>query len=107
MSAITYMEVVRGIQDKEKLRKWKIFINNFGIKILMVDPEISSKAMFLCDEYTLSHGLFVSDALIVATAIIHEIPLVTGNVKDFQFIPNVTIKRFSSVRIFFYTYLTV
>lgn len=38
------------------------------------------------ETYSLSHKLSLPDALIAATAIEHDIPLYTLNLKDFRFI---------------------
>nr|MDQ2686882.1 PIN domain-containing protein [Armatimonadota bacterium] len=39
-----------------------------------------------CHRYRLSHGLLIPDALIAATALVHDIPLLTKNQRDFRFI---------------------
>ena len=45
----------------------------------------------LIEQFAKSHGLLIPDAIIAATAIIHEIPLYTENIKDFKFIPNLEL----------------
>jgi predicted nucleic acid-binding protein len=44
-------------------------------------------------KYCLSHKLGLADALIAATAIIHNLELYTLNVKDFVFIPQLRLFR--------------
>jgi predicted nucleic acid-binding protein len=51
--------------------------------VLHFDQEISEKAIQLIDNYKLSHNLQIPDAIIGATALVHNIPLFTYNLKDF------------------------
>jgi predicted nucleic acid-binding protein len=48
-------------------------------------------AVNLLAAYKLSDGLDLLDALIAATAIRHDLPLATFNVKHFRAIPDLTI----------------
>jgi predicted nucleic acid-binding protein len=43
------------------------------------------------EAYSLSHKLSVPDALIAATAIVHDVALYTLNVKDFHFISDIEL----------------
>ena len=45
----------------------------------------------LMETYSLSHTLSLPDALIAATALVHNIEIYTLNTKDFGFIPNLSI----------------
>ena len=47
------------------------------------------------EAYSLSHKLSVPDALIAATAIVHDVELYTLNVKDFRFISNLRLYQVS------------
>ena len=51
--------------------------------------------MFYVQEYSLSHSIMCADSLIAATAVRNGDKLLTGNFKHYQFIPNITIERFS------------
>ena len=94
LSAVTYMEIVRGLHDKEEARRWKSFLNGFDIEVLPIEENISAKAMFWMDEYALSHGLEIPDALIAATAEIHGLVLITGNMADYRFLPGLHFRAF-------------
>ncbi|MBK7896587.1 MAG: PIN domain-containing protein [Anaerolineaceae bacterium] len=43
------------------------------------------------ETYSLSHKLSIPDALIAATALVHNLELFTLNIKDFRFIPGLTL----------------
>jgi predicted nucleic acid-binding protein len=48
-------------------------------------------AIDLVEKYAKSHGLKIPDALIAATSICEEMPLLTYNVKDFKFIEKIRL----------------
>ena len=94
ISAVTYIEIIRGLKNKERLQKWKSLLNELRIEVIPIDPSISNKAMFWSEEFTLSHGLELADALIAATADIRGLTLYTGNSKDYHFLPGLNLKTF-------------
>lgn len=94
ISAITYMEVIRGLHNKEEARRWNAFLKNLDVRVLPIEERISAKAMFWMDEFTLSHGLEIPDALIAATAEVYGLVLITGNVVDYRFLPGINLKSF-------------
>jgi hypothetical protein len=51
-----------------------------------IKPEISDQATVLIERYAKSHGLLIPDALIAATALFNNYPLLTLNLKDFRYI---------------------
>ena len=61
-----------------------MFLRRFQIQKLTVP--ISDKAVGLLQQYRLSHGLLIADALIAATALEHDSPFITKNQRDFRFI---------------------
>jgi predicted nucleic acid-binding protein len=44
-------------------------------------------------KFSLSHRPFIGDMLIAATALYFDYPLLTLNVKDFQYIPNLRLAK--------------
>ena len=94
ISAITYMEVVQGLHNKDEARRWKSFLANFNFRVLPIEERVSAKAMFWMDEFSLSHGLEIPDALIAATAEISGLILATGNTRDYAFLPGLNLKSF-------------
>jgi predicted nucleic acid-binding protein len=84
VSAISAGEFVFGALNKADLAKIMKGLN--AIKIIHVDEAISDKGLELVQRYGLSHTLAVPDAIIAATALVHDLPLYTLNRKDFRFI---------------------
>lgn len=84
ISAVTAGELLFGARNKGELDILKSDITK--IICLPIDAEISSLAIELISQYTLSHRLSLPDALIGATSIVHDLPLYTLNKKDFRFL---------------------
>ncbi|KAA8482421.1 hypothetical protein BDE36_3477 [Arcticibacter tournemirensis] len=89
LSVITVMELYQGMGNKTELARMKRKIKYFDI--VEIDIAISRLATELIEKFKLSHGLQIPDALIGATSVIHNIPLYTYNVKDFNFIPGIEL----------------
>lgn len=56
-----------------------------------VESDISMQAGRLVRRWRRSHGIGVIDALIAATALTEEVPIVTLNTKHFKFIPGLVV----------------
>lgn len=84
VSAVTIMELVVGCRNKSEVQTLNRFLSKF--QKMEITSQISDRATQLMQEYFLSHGLLIADALIAATAIENEIPLLTKNQSDFRFI---------------------
>ncbi len=94
ISAVSYMEILHGLRNKTELRAWKEYIKARGIQVILMDHDITTKAIYWTEEYGLSHGLRLADALIAATADVYGKELLTGNTVDYRFIPGLTLKPF-------------
>lgn len=57
-------------------------------------PAISERAVVLMETFALSHGLQLGDALIAATALEHDLVLLTANTKHFSAIDSLRLERF-------------
>ena len=84
ISVITQMELIVGCRDKKELQSLTKFLKQF--QILELNNSISAKSVELLEQYRLSHGLLIPDALIAATAIETGENFITKNQKDFRFI---------------------
>lgn len=84
ISAVSAGELIQGVANKRELRQAKIFL--VGTRILEINEQISLKSRELLIKYKLSHGLYLMDALVAATAWVNGLVLVTDNLKHFKFI---------------------
>lgn len=89
LSAITASELVYGATDKKHYNRLVEFISRSIV--ISLNKEISGLHFELVKKYSLSHKLGVQDALIAATALTFELPLFTGNKKDFMFIEKINL----------------
>jgi len=96
ISVITYMEIIQGMKNKDEFRLFQKQMLRWNTNIIQIDQEISSRAMFYVQEYSLSHSMMLADALIAATVIQNSEVLLTANDKHYKFIPNIECKKFIS-----------
>jgi len=89
ISVITLMELYQGMGNKAELAQMKRKMRYYDV--VDIDIATSKLAADLVENYKLSHILQIPDAIIAATAVIHQIPLFTYNVKDFAFIPGIKL----------------
>ena len=82
-------ELFYGARNKRELQE--ISADLEGLTVLSILPQISDMAVNLVKYYCLSHKLEFADALIAATAILHNVELFTLNRKDFAYIPNLKL----------------
>jgi predicted nucleic acid-binding protein len=94
LSAITYMELVQGLRNKEEFRLLRQTIHEEEWDILPVDENISHRATVYIENYALSHGLLLADALIAASAVESGYTLVTANSRHYRMIPEIAVKTY-------------
>ena len=94
ISVINYMELLQGMKDKSELHIFQKYLSEWSIKIIQVSENISSRAMFLVEDYCLSHTMEFGDAIIAATALEYHEIILTANEKHYGFIPNIKISKF-------------
>ena len=91
ISAVTRAELYYGAINKTELIQIQKQLNLF--QNFPIDQDISSQFIQLMAQYSLSHKLAIPDALIAATALVHNLNLYTLNTKDFRFIENLTLHK--------------
>jgi len=84
ISVVTYMELVQGMRNKNELINLRRALHAWKSQILYISEEISVKAMFFVEQHYLSHSIQLADALVGATAIVHGLPILTGNDKHYM-----------------------
>lgn len=77
LSAVSYLEVLQGMRNKAELLAVKKMLDKRSARLLPVTEAITLRATELMESLTLSHGLQMGEALIAATAVEHQIPLLT------------------------------
>lgn len=91
ISIVSAGELYQGARSKIELKKIKKLIGYFTI--FPINETISTRALELLLTYTLSNHLLILDALIAATAIHHNLTLITSNHKHFSMIPELTLEK--------------
>jgi predicted nucleic acid-binding protein len=83
ISLITWMEVMVGAKKYHQEQRTRIALRSFNI--IDVSHDIAERSVDLRQEYRMK----LPDAIILATAQIHRLELITRNTKDFADIPGV------------------
>ncbi|HEB0854718.1 TPA: type II toxin-antitoxin system VapC family toxin [Citrobacter braakii] len=84
ISLITWMEVMVGAKKYNQEHRTRVAMSAFNV--IGVSQEIAERSVALRQEY----GMKLPDAIILATAQVHRLELVTRNTRDFAGIPGVT-----------------
>lgn len=94
LSVVTYMELVQGMRNQEELVALRKALRQWEAKVLYLTEEMSAKAMMYVEKYSLSHSLYLADALIGATAVVCSLPLLSANVKHYRVITDLDLQVF-------------
>ncbi|WP_250124192.1 type II toxin-antitoxin system VapC family toxin [Chroococcidiopsis sp. CCMEE 29] len=89
VSIITQMELLVGCRNRTELQIMERFLERF--EIIKLSEAVSDRAIDLLRNYRLSHGLLIADALIAATAIVTDAPLLSKNQRDYRFIQGLNL----------------
>ncbi|MFO7885156.1 MAG: type II toxin-antitoxin system VapC family toxin [Desulfobacteraceae bacterium] len=94
ISAVTYMEIVQGMRNKNELNSLRQTLKSWNTKIIYISEDVSAKAMFFVEQHFLSHSMQLADALIGATAISSGESLLTANDKHYKVLKDLQIIKF-------------
>lgn len=94
ISAVTYMELVQGVRNKQELWSIRSFLADLHIPTLPLTENSGHRATIYLEEHALGAGLTMADALIAATAMEHTLPLCTENAKHFKCIGDLEVQAF-------------
>ena len=94
VSVVSYMELIQGSRTKAETRAIKAFLADMRFTSIPLGEDIGHRASIYMEEYALSEAISMADALIAATAIESSQPLLTGNVKHYQAIKELDLRRF-------------
>ena len=85
ISAVTVSELFAGIRSAQQREKVKSLVESY--RIFPFDVSTAELAGDYLQKFRKSHALNISDAAIAATARIHELTLITLNLKHFPMFP--------------------
>jgi predicted nucleic acid-binding protein len=94
VSTVGYIELIQGCRNRGELDKIKKGLAACNTVFIPLTESISARAMQLIDQYTLSHGLQLGDALMAATALENNMTLLSANRKHFEPIAGLSIDVF-------------
>jgi len=89
ISAMTVAELHAGARGDRERQLLRDFTASF--EVVPADSSICEAGGDLRAEYGPSHGVDLIDAIIAATSLLHQLPLVTLNGKHFPMLQNVVI----------------
>ncbi len=96
ITSLSYMELIQGCRSQEEQLNIQTFVAENFSRMIHPKTSISEKAIHLLQEYALSHGLRVVDALIASSALVFRAVLASGNERHFRFIPGLKFYPFKA-----------
>ena len=94
LSIQSFMELLQCAKNKKQHKHIKGFLTSFNFLVLPLTENIGHRASIYIEEYTLASSLRSGDAIIAATAVENNLPLVSSNVKHFRMIKELKMKSF-------------
>lgn len=94
ISAITWLELLQGFRNRVEMQAVQKSLQMRNAERLPVTPAITERSIELMEALALSHGLKMGDALIAATALEHNLTVLTANTKHFAAIGEIKIEPF-------------
>lgn len=95
LSAMSYLELIQGMLNKAELVAVQKMFELRKANVLPLTPAITQRATELMETLSLSHGLQAADALVAATALDHQLTLLTGNTKHFEPVGGLSVEKFA------------
>jgi predicted nucleic acid-binding protein len=96
ISAVTYLELLQGMRNQAEMIAVQKSLERRRTVRLPITPAITERAVYLMQRLVLSHGLQLGDALISATALEHDLPVLTANAKHFTPVPGLRVEAFGA-----------
>lgn len=94
LSAMSYLELIQGMRNRAELVAVQRMFELRRANVLALTPAVTYRATGLMEALALSHGLHAADALIDATAMEHQLSILSGNVKHFEAIEGLETEAF-------------
>ncbi len=94
LSAVSYLELLQGMRNRAELAAVKKMLELRKAVVLPVTEAVTQRAIALMESLALSHGLQMGDALIAATALEQQLPVLTANTKHFEAVEGLKVEAF-------------
>jgi predicted nucleic acid-binding protein len=94
ISVVTTMELLQGARNKAEARVISSFLAAMHFATLPLTENIGHRGLIYMEEYGLSGGMSMADALIAATAIEANEHLITGSDKHYKAVKELDLCRF-------------
>ena len=94
ISIVNYMELVRGMRNKQELAKMKKAFKAMDVQIIPINEDISWRASDYVVAHSLSRSMELADALIASTCVETNNTLFTANDKHYNVIEGLKMKIF-------------
>lgn len=95
ISIYSYMELLQGAKNKNHHKFVKDFIHDFRFKVVALTENTGHRALIYVEEYALSSNMRAGDAIIAATAVEHNLTLVSSNAKHFKAVKELQFRVFA------------
>ena len=95
ISVISYIELIQGARNQKELSIIQKHLKKWSTEIIHINENISSRVMYFMEDYYSNHSLEFGGAIIAATALEKNEPLLTASFKFYSFIPNIEINKFA------------
>ncbi len=91
ISIVSAMELIQGSRNSSELSQIQQFLRQ--ISVIPINAQTSQTAKELMEQFFLSRGLVIPDALIAATALENDLTLYSKNIRNYKMIPNLSVIR--------------
>jgi predicted nucleic acid-binding protein len=94
LSCVSHLELLYGCRDSKELKDLGELLGEWFTEVLPLTTAASTTAVAIMAKFALARRPGVHNVLIAATALNRGEVVATANVKHFDFIPGLAIKRF-------------
>ncbi len=96
VSAVTVYEMEYGARRAGRFTDWEAFHWEFLLEVLPLGEAEARRAAALQAELARQNArIGERDALIAGTALVHRLPLITANIKEFRRVPGLVVVQVS------------
>lgn len=94
LSVFSYMELLQRAENKSQHKTIKDFLTHLNFMVLPLTENIGHRASIYIEEYSLSSRISAGDAVVAATAVENNLPLISSNTKHYKIIKDLKLQAF-------------